>query len=1045
MGTEQSFSFGEFELDEAAALLCRRGVPIKLHPKPFAMLVHLLRNRERVISKEELLEAIWPDVAISDQAMWSVLRDLRRALGDTNTAERTIRTVRGRGIHFVAELRPLQPTAAATPELTAPRPAPTVQPKPLDFVGRDDALETLHESLLAAARGEQRVSLIGGPAGIGKTRLASELSPRAQELGFEVHVGRCFDHEGAMPFWPWLQLVRGITSGARTGTTAQRIHAELPELGWLDAELVDTPKAPEQGGFDRAEARFRYFDVVGRFLERVSVEHPLLLILDDLHWADAASLLLLEFVMTSARAARIHLVATFRDPPRPERTLARVLAAAARHPFTERLDLRGLHREAVSVLLERAADRSPEPAVVDAVLSATSGNALFVTELAKLAEQGQLDVADLSLGLPVPKRVRDVLRWQFLHLTPSCRRLLRLLSVVGSELDLAALTHAARAPQRTILARLSEADAAGFVVTAGELPTRAAFVHDLVRESIYRDLSLATRTHLHRRVAEALEATAPKHGSGDLGPIAYHYALGSADGAAERAVHFGRLAGEQANARMAYEDAVVHYDRALRAMPMVADAADPKLACELLLAQAEASWGTLEPPELVQQRFVAAAEAARAAGEPRLFARGALGRSGHRAGPGDFRDILVVDHVDIALLSEAQTALGDAETELRALVLARLALAVRYERPFAVADELSKTATAIAERVGAPETIAETLRYRHDVLSGPEFVCDRLALAERVLSLARTVRSRPLEIDALNFETRDQFELLEFADAKATGDLQDAMAAAMKHPGALFRSGIRSVFIDLVRGKFANAERDARRFYERDAARNLGAAGTFELQLIMLGILRGDHDAAIAMIRQMAARRPNVAWLDCALARELAFSDRRAAASGILTALASDGYRRITDYHQHSTLGALFHLAEACGELGDAERAGELYQLLMPHEQRMVAAFLGTIWQGSVAHALGVLSVAMKRRDQAVLHFERALAIARRLGSPPLIAVTLQRYGQLQRQGRNGVRAQGAELLREASATARRIGMDDIARRCAQSEALEPPRLRSRA
>ncbi|HKP63436.1 MAG TPA: AAA family ATPase [Polyangiales bacterium] len=1017
MGTEQSFSFGEFELDAPAAVLCRRGVPIKLQPKPFAMLVHLLRNRQRVISKSELLEAIWPNVAVSDQALWSVLRDLRRALGDTDTAERTIRTVRGRGIRFIGELRPLPPTASAAPAALEPTNA---QPTRQDFLGRDDAMKTLHASLAAADHGELRLSLIAGAAGIGKSRLALELSAQAKGLGFEVHNGRCLDREGATPFWPWLQLLRGISSGARTAATARQIRAELPELRWIDSELP----APEHADLDRAEARFRFFDVVGRFLARMSAAHPLLLIIDDLHWADEASLLLLEFVITALREARIQLIATFRDPPRPTRTLAHVLAVAARHPFTERLDLQGLRRDAVSFLLERAAARLPSPAVVDVVLTATAGNALFVTELAKLAEQGQLDMADPRRGLPVPKRVRDVLHWQFLHLSPNCRRVLRLLSVAGSELDLTPLTHAAHAPQRAVLGWLSEAESAGFVTSAGQ--PRVGFVHDLVRESIYRDLSLATRTRLHRHVAEALEATALKDSRADLGSIAYHYALGSADGAAERAVHFGRLAGERANARMAYEDAVVNYERALHALPMV-EGADPRLACELLLAQAEAAWGTQEAPALVQQRFVAAADAARAAGEPQLLARAALGRTGHRAGPGDFRDIIVVDSVDIALLSEAQTVLGSAESELRALVLARLALALRYARPFEVAEALSKDAVSSAEQLAAPATLAETLRYRHAVLSGPEFVRERLEIAGRMLSLARAVRSRPLELDALNFQARDQFKLLDFVASKMNGDLYDAISATMKHPGALFRSGIRAVVIHMLRGDFARAERDARQFYERDSARNLGAAGTFELQLIMLGMLRGDHDAAIATIRQMAARRPDVPWLECALAREFAFSGRRSEAALLLAALASDGYRRVTDYHQHSSLGAMFLLAEACGELGDARHAEELYPLLLPHEHLMVSPFLGTIWQGSVAHALGMLSVAAARWEQAARHFERALSTARRVGSPPLIAISLHRYAQVLRRGRNGVRARGAELLGEARAIAERIGMQDIA------------------
>lgn len=1032
---ELRIQFGDFQLDEGAGELLLRGSPVKIQPKPFGLLVHLMRNRDRVVSKRELLDTLWPNISVSDLALFSALRDLRRALGDTDTAERTIRTVRGQGFRFVEQVAPVSrpapaPSLAGQAQSSAP-PALAPPAPHKDFVDRADAMATLLGSLTAARAGELRVSFITGAAGIGKTRLSLELAREALSLDVESHVGRCIDREGSTPYWPWLQIMRGLLMSPRTQASAQAICAEHQELAQI-AELALPTRALASADLNRAEARLRFFDAVGLLLVRVSQAQPLLLVIDDLQWADEASLLLLDYLITALHGARIHLVATLRDPPRPERTLARVLATSARETFAERIDLQGLGREAVRMLLESASAKIVAPAVVDSVLAATAGNALFVSELAKLTVHGELDVTDLAHGLPVPQRVRDLLRWQFDRLSPPCQSVLQLLSVAGGDLELSVLVRAAEQTNDVVLESLSESEAVGLVVAALDPAMRVAFAHDLVRESVYRDLSIAVRARLHRRLAEALEATTLRSPNADVTPIAHHYALGVADGGAQSAVRFCHLAGQQANARLAYEDAVVHYDRALRAFAMI-EQPDPKLGCEILLAQAEAAWGTSEDAATVQQRFVVAADAARAARQAELFARAALGRSGHGVGPGDFREVLAIDLVDIALLTEASEVLGATATELRALVLARLALALRYAEPFHVADELSVQAVRIAEANARPEALAEVLRYRHEVLSGPQHARERVRLAERILTLARTVRSRPLEIDALTFQTRDCLETLDFAGSYTAGVAVNALEANMKHPGMHFRGGMRRVSVKMFVGELDVAESLARRFYERDAARNIGALGTFDLQMAMLATLRGDHDAALRAFGCIGVREPNVAWVDCAIARELARSGEHAGARARLQALARDGYRRITDQHELATLGAFLMLAEACAELGEAAYAPALYDHMLPFEDMIAAPFLAAVWQGSIAHGLGLLASVLDRPSDAERHFERALSIANGLRSPPLIAITSERVGALLLvRNAPGDRKRGLELVMSAGEIAERIGMKLVARGCSQ-------------
>ena len=267
-----------------------------------------------------------------------------------------------------------------------------------------------------------------------------------------------------------------------------------------------------------------------------------------------------------------------------------------------------------------------------------------------------------------------------------------------------------------------------------------------------------------------------------LEELAYHYAEAAEEGVADKALFYSQRAAEKAVSLMACEDAVAHYNRALTALRLL-EGSDPELSCELLLAQAEAAWGTLEQAEAVQQRFVRAANSARAIGSGTLLARAALGRTGYGAGPGGFRDLASIDLLDIELLTEASGALGNQPSKLKALVLSRLGLAVIKQQP-PLAIELAAEAQTMAERLADPETLAWVLRYRHEVISGPDFVHERLVLADGLLRLARQVGCRPLELDALHFVARDYFELADIAAASRAAMAAAALSATMRHLGA---------------------------------------------------------------------------------------------------------------------------------------------------------------------------------------------------------------------------------------------------------------------
>jgi DNA-binding winged helix-turn-helix (wHTH) protein/tetratricopeptide (TPR) repeat protein len=987
-----TIAFRGFVFDGASRELRRAGTAVDIARKPCDLLAHLVAHRDRVVPKSELLNELWPGIRVSEDALTSALRDLRRALNATGESP-VIATVRGRGYRFVAAIDGGEPCAGDP------------------FVGRAPVLQRLVAALRDAVAGAIRISLLAGPPGIGKTRLALEVAAAAREVDAAVHSARCYRGDGALPFWPWLDVVRGMLAGGGLAGLSAGDRARLAPLAWLAPDLV--PGTEPRRDLDVLAARFRLFDALAAALRIACRARPRLVVVDDLHWADEASLLCFEFLVEQLVDTPLHLVCAFRDGEvAANPTLIRAIGAVARHAGGERIDLDGLGCAAVSELLAAAAGREPPAAFTARVHDATAGNPFFVTEIARLVSSAQIDV-DGEGAVPVPVRVRDAVRLHLAQRSHACQELLQLASVIGRNLELAPLASALGRRPREVVALLEEAEAAGLVRSLPAPGAGHAFVHDLVRETLYRAVERGVRAQLHRRMAAALEACTDDR----LEEIAYHYAEASVDGEpCEAALSYARRAAERAVGRMACEDAVAHYQRALDVLQRL-DAGRLDERCRLLLAQAEAAWGTLEDAVAVRARFIRAAEAARAVGCARMLARAALGYTGFGAGPGDFRDIGVIDEVEIDLLTEASTALGDTASPLHSAVLARLALATVHGAR-AAAEAFAVAAVAMAEQLDDPEALAHALRYRHEVISGPRSVHERIAIAGRLLSLARAVGSRPLELDALFFLSRGHFELGDVASASAIANEAGAIAVAMRHPGAQFRNGTRRVLALTLGGAFAKAGTAAEALFVRDAARNLSAMGTLAAQRIAIAVRQGRADDAIALLEVEAVRRPVWALTRATLGAMYLGAGRIVDAHRELDRIARDDFAALAP--DHTWLGCIQFLADLCLALREPDRARTLYRRALPFQDMVAAPYLATTCDGAVARGLGVLAHAMNDRATAALHFRRALDIERRLASPPLIAATLVRYASLLLDGGDAAdRDHARSAIDEATAISR--------------------------
>src|SRR5438445_622647 len=395
------------------------------------------------------------------------------------------------------------------------------------FVGRQRELAELRAGLEDAVGGRGRFFLVVGEAGIGKTRLAEELAREAAERGGVALWGRCWEGEGAPPYWPWVQVIRALLQGVPAEELRPAVGAGAPYLVPLVPELGERFRdLPALSTSPRSEhARFYLFDAVATLLRSAAQRTPLVLVLDDLQWADAPSLLLLQFLAHELRDVRILLLGTYREVEvRQAPAVAEILGALGRDGH--HVPLRGLGEEEVRRFLEETIGRSPAPVLVRAVHRETEGNPFFVDEIVRLlvAERALERHEDPSPGrFPVPQGVREAIRRRLAPLPPPAREALALASVVGREFDLAILHRACGLDPEALLETLGPALAREIVVREPGGVGRYRFAHALIRETLYEELGPAERIRLHGQIGEVLEEVHRTDPTPHLTALAHHF------------------------------------------------------------------------------------------------------------------------------------------------------------------------------------------------------------------------------------------------------------------------------------------------------------------------------------------------------------------------------------------------------------------------------------------------------------------------------------------------------------------------------------------
>ena len=1040
--SEPVLAFGPFHLDPANGCLWRDGRRIELSPTDFAVLHHLAAHAGQIVTHEALLRAVWPDTTVAREILKVRLYRIRRVLGDRPDRPRFIETAQRRGYRFIAPVsngaRATDSARAAALEYGSAGVARSGAPTA--FVGREVEMASLRAALGDALAGRGRLVALIGDAGIGKTRTATELAAEAAARGAQVLVGRCHDGSGTPPYWPWVQILRAYAAERDGAALARELGRDVAEIAQLLPELREglrdlsapLPLEPEH-------ARFRLFDAVAELLKRIARRAALIIVLDDLHWADAPSLRLLAFLARELAAAPLMVVVTYRDMERrDDHPLTALLGELARLPSIQRLPLGGLAAADVARFVTLVTGHTPSPPLLAALHETTDGNPFFVTEVVQtLASEGRLaqDGATALRGIVLPHRVREAILQRLGALSPPCRRVLTVAAVIGREFGLPLLQAALAGPPAAlgdtdVLASLDEATGARFIDAYGAIAGHYAFCHALIRQTLYESVSPAQRVRLHQRIGTLLEQQRNGDRSAPVAALAAHFCLAAAGGEVEKAVDYATRAGEQAMEALAYEEAASHYERALQALELRPDAAR---RCALLLELGDAQRQAGQS-SAAKETFAAAAAIARGratqvgtqAVAP-LLARAALGVAIGFAGvsaTGGVADTFVLD-----LLEEALRAFGDREHALHARVLGRLAVELYWSAAPERRAAISQAAVAMARRIGERATLAYVLNARSIAVWTPDTLAERLDAASEIMRLAEEAGDREL---ALRGHIRRLGALLELGDLRATDrELAEygQRARALRQPSHLWFLATWQAMRAGMSGDFERAETLAREAYEiGERAQDPDAAQCYTVQMFAFRGGRKPLDDIALPARNFTAEFAAVPAWRAATALLYADLGLDAAARQEFEQIAANDFADLP--RNADWMIAMATLSQLCAYLRDGARGALLYEQLRPYAQRCVVVGHGLVCLGSVERFLGLLAASHRRWDEAEAHFQAAVQRNRELGAVPLVVLTQREHAMmLLARGRSEDHARARQLLDQTLAMAQQLGMDEQIRR----------------
>ncbi len=443
------------------------------------------------------------------------------------------------------------------------------------FVGREAESTTLTRALEQALNGIGKMVLIGGAAGVGKTRIATEVGKNASQRGMLTLVGSCYDRDEPVPFIPFVEILEAAL--AQTPDQAafrQALGNDAPEMARLLPQLRrQFPDIPPPMELPPEQSRRILFGAVSELVARVARNTPLLLLLDDLQWADEGTLLLLNHLAQLIPKIPVLVVGTYRDSDLdPAGQFVKTLEQLMQQHLVERITLGGLPKDAVAEMLFALSGRKPPESVVNFFHLNTEGNPFFIEELFRhLVELGKLIDSsgefrqDLKLSeVNVPQSLRLVIGRRLARLSDETRKILSSAAVIGRSFTFELLEASTRQEGDQLLDHVEELERAGLISSTLEYPeARFRFSHELIRQAVVSGISLPRRQRLHLDVADAIERVYSKSLEDYAEELAHHLWQAGAAADANRTVQYLAMAARQAMTRSANLEAIAHLTKGL--------------------------------------------------------------------------------------------------------------------------------------------------------------------------------------------------------------------------------------------------------------------------------------------------------------------------------------------------------------------------------------------------------------------------------------------------------------------------------------------------
>ncbi len=826
------------------------------------------------------------------------------------------------------------------------------------LVGRSHEQEVLRDGLKAAANGERTVLLVTGEAGLGKTRLTSSFAMEAAESGALVLYGRC-DEELAVPYLPWIESL---------GHWAE--HADDSAIDAIDAQTVTVlarllpalqARMPgAAGGTGGTGDQYALVAAVSRLLSAMAARRTTVVILDDLHWADAASLLLLRQVASSLVDARLLLIGTYRETDLgPDDPLAEVSASLHRVEGVHRLALGGLSDIEVVHLMEAIAGHELDDegvSLAHSMRADAAGNPFFVVELLRhLAEAGEIvqgengrwTIAGGLDSIALPQSVRDVVGQRVRRLGGETHTVLTAAAVVGREFDADVVAGATDRDEDEVLDRLEESMTAGLIA---EVPARAGrftFTHALVQHTLYGDLSAGRRARMHRAVAEAIESIVGDRPGSRVGELANHWFAAVRPSELDRAIAYAIKAGERALDASAPDEAV-------RWFTQVVDSVgedDPELRCEALarLGDAERRAGR----DTYRDRLLVAAALAQRCGRDDIVVQAAI--DNHR---GIYGMLGEVDEARVAVLESALDRIEPGDDATRARLLATLAGELTYGNDLR-RFELAQQAVDAAERTSDDDVVTDTMERIGSALNVPESLRERDQQTRRAIELTASGADPVRRFFALDRRIQVLLELADRPGARRCAEEREAIADQLGEPTLRWFAALGTAALDLIEGDLAAARRGA------EASLALGfetgqpdALVFFGAQMIQIHWHLGQYDECIPYVEQGIERAPGVSTFPPVLATFLGHLGRTDEARTVIEGLAATGFETP---HDLLWLTTAVCTAEAIHLVDDRDSAAVLFERLLPFRDHVAVS--RSTFQGAVSYYLGLLAITLGRPE----------------------------------------------------------------------------------